>query len=315
MHAVVREVLDHAGIAVRQAEDERPATVLRAITEADAVITRTGLDAAAMDAAPRLAVIGVHGSGFDGIDVAHASRLGIPVVSTPGANARAVAEHAVALMLALAKGLVAADREVRQGSFAYRYTGRIIELGGRTLGIVGLGAIGRETARLGRALGMRVLAYSPSAPDAALAEAGAERAAGLDALLREADVVSLHCPVREDTRNIIDDRALRQMRPSAFLINTSRGELVDEDALVAALREGRLAGAGLDVFAVEPLPPDHPLPSLPQVVLTPHAAGSSEEAMERVGRMVAEQVAAVLSNERPPHLVNPQAWPHRRRPA
>ncbi len=315
--------IDEAGVAalrergadVRVASVPSMPVVAREIGDADAVVTRNaGLDAAAMEAAPRLRVIGVHGVGVDPVDVGRATALGIPVVNTPGTNARSVAEHALALALALARQLPAGDRAAREGRFDFKFHARLVELSGRTLGIVGAGTIGRLTARLARTgLGMRVLGWSPSGDARRLMRAGITPVADLDTLLAACDVVSLHVALTERTRGLLDARRLALMRPSAFLVNTARGGVVDEIALASALAEGRLAGAGLDVFRREPLPPDHPLLRAPNVVLSPHAAGSSEEALRRTALEVARLVLLVGAGRRPASLVNPEVWPRRRR--
>ena len=306
--------LREAGIEPLLASAPDMATVAREIRDCAAVITRNaGLARAAIDAAPGLRVIGNHGIGLDPVDVPFASALGIPVVNTPDANADAVAEHAAALVLALAKRLRAADAATRAGDFAFKYRERILELRGATLGIVGFGRTGRRTAAaLAHGFGMRPLVHDPSAPDDAIAAVGGERAASLDALLQGSDVISLHVPLRDDTRGLIGARELALCRPGALLVNTARGALVDEAALIAAVREGRLGGVGLDVYASESMPPDHPLLQLDAAVLTPHAAGSAEGALRRTALEVAEQVIDVLAGRRPPHLVNPEVWVRRR---
>ncbi|MCX4196065.1 NAD(P)-binding domain-containing protein [Methylobacterium organophilum] len=188
------------------------------------------------------------------------------------------------------------------------------ELGGLTLGLVGFGAIGQATARLAAALGLRVLAYGPSRPDADFANAGALRAASVDALLAEADIVSLHVPLTTGTRGLIGRDQLARMKREAFLINTSRGGLIDEAALVEALEAGTIAGAGLDVFAQEPLPVDHPLARQPRAILTPHVGGSTGAALIRTAETAATRVVDVLAGRRPGGLVNPDVWERRRAP-
>ncbi len=314
IHADGLAALRAAGVEAVPASAPDMATVAREIVGCDAVITRNaGLDRAAIDAAERLLVIGNHGVGLDPVDVEHASALGVPVVFTPAANAVAVAEHAVALVLAVAKQLLEADRATRAGDFGFKYQRRIHELHQRVLGVVGFGRIGRRTAAaLVRGFGMRLLVYAPSAPDEAIDVLGGARAASLEALLEASDVISLHVPLRDSTRGMIGARELALCKPDAILVNTARGAVVDEDALVAALRERRLAGAGLDVYASEAMPPDHPLLALPNAVLTPHVGASSDAAGRRTAVQVAEQVVAVVRGRRPEHLVNPEVWARRR---
>lgn len=301
------------GLAPRLASGYDMATVAREIGEAVAVITRSaGLDAGAMDAAPSLRVIGNHGTGTNAIDTGHAAALGIPVVVTPEANAVSVAEHAIALMLGVARRLPAADRATRAGDTGFKYRSHFLELSGKTLGIVGFGRIGRRAAAIARhGLGMRILVHARRPDRAALAGLGAE-AVDLPSLLRGADVVSLHLPLTPDTRGMIGAGELALLRAGAILVNTGRGAVLDEEALLAALGEGRLAGAGLDVTAHEHLPPDHPLRARDDVILTPHIGGSTEEALERTALEVAGQILDVLAGRRPPHLLDAAVWERRR---
>jgi len=309
IHASGLDLLAQAGIEPVAAPSYDAPAIVRAMVGMDAVITRdAGLGAPAMAAAPTLRVIGVHGVGTDPVDIEEATARGICVVNTPGTNVRAVAEQALALTLALAKAVPLADAAARAGDFGFKYRVPLRELAGATFGVVGFGAIGRATATLAGAFGMRVIGVSRSQPDAAFLEAGVARADSLDALLRASDVVSLHLPNTAATRGVIGARELALMKPGAFLINTSRGALIDEEALILALNERRIGGAGLDVFAHEPLAADSPFTRLDNVVLSPHIAGSALEALQRTALRVAEQVIDVLAGRRPPHLVNPQVW-------
>ncbi|HYG85487.1 MAG TPA: hydroxyacid dehydrogenase [Azospirillum sp.] len=314
IHVAGERRLVEAGVALLRAPSADTADVVPLIGGADAAITRNaGLQAASMDAAPKLRIVANHGVGVDRIDVAHATRLGIPVTNTPGGNTVSVAEQAIALMLALAKQIVPAHAAARAGDFDVRYRLPFAEVSGKVLGIVGFGDIGRATARMAHhGFGMRVLVHSPSAPAEQIEALGYAKAESLDALLHAADVVSLHLPLRDTTRNLIGRRELALMKPSAVLINTGRGPTLDEDALVEALREKRLAGAGLDVFSREPLPAGHPLLDMDNVVLSPHTASSTEECLVRMALMVAESVIDALSGRQPLHLVNPEAWERRR---
>jgi D-3-phosphoglycerate dehydrogenase / 2-oxoglutarate reductase len=309
------ELLRRAGIEPVAASAADMATVAAEIAAAVAVITRSaGLDRTAIDAAPSLRVIGSHGVGLDRVDVEHASALGIPVVHTPHANAESVAELAVALVLAVAKRLGRADRAARTGDANFKYVAPIQELAGKTLGIVGFGRIGRRTAEmLTQAFRMRLLVHDPTVAPEAVEALGGRACDSLEALLAQSDVVSLHVPLRPSTRGMIDARRLALMRPTAILVNTARGAVVDEPALVDALRAGRLAGAGLDVFAAESLRPDDPLVALDDVVLTPHIGGSSDEAARRTALSVAGQVLDVLHDRRPDHLADAGVWSRRRR--
>lgn len=316
IHPAGLDRLRTGGVMPRIASAHDMATVAREVGGCVAVVTRNaGLDAAAMDAAPTLRIIANHGVGTNKIDLKHAALLGIPTVFTPTANARSVAEHAIALTLALARKVIPADAAVRGCNWQLRYDATMTELHGKTMGLAGFGTIGRMTGAIARhGFGMRLLVFSPSTPDAALAEAGAERAATLEALLAEADVVSLHRPLRPDTRNMIDAAALARMKTTAFLVNTARGELVDTAALAEALHAGRIAGAAQDVFKVEPAPADEPLLHAPNSVLAPHIGGVTEEAMRETALQCADQILDVLAGRRPPHLVQPEVWHRRRQP-
>lgn len=277
--------------------------LLAEIAEADAAIVRsaTTLDAELIGAATRLRVIARAGVGVDNIDLDAATRRGIAVVNTPTGNTIAAAEHAMAMMLALARRIPAASAALKEGRWAKKEaTGR--QLYRKTLGIIGLGKIGQEVARRARAFGMTVLAYDPYVPAESARELGVEPVE-LDELLRRADVVSLHAALTEQTRHMIDAEALARMKPDALLVNCARGALVDECALVEALTEERLGGAALDVFEQEPAPRCE-LVSLPTVVATPHVAASTEEAQALVAREAAEQVLEVLAGGRPRWPVN-----------
>ncbi len=260
-------------------------------TPVDAILLRGSppITARVLDAAPTLRIIAKNGAGIDSVDLAEAARRGVVVAVAAGANADAVAEHALALMLALTRDLPALDRGVRLGRWAGSgHQGR--DFSGSVVGIVGFGAIGRSTAQLAAALGARVLVLRR----AGSAEPFATET-GLDALLARAGILSLHCPLTERSRGLIGRRELALMRPGALLVNTARGALVDEAALVDALRSGHLGGAGLDTFATEPLPADHPLAALDNVILTPHVAGVTRDAALRVTTMTATHILDCLA--------------------
>jgi len=221
---------------------------------------------------PTLRLLSLWGTGTDNVDLPSAARHGVTVTNTPGVSAFSIAEHALALMLAVARRIPRVDAGVRQGLWTH---GQATQLHGKTLGIIGLGAVGRQFARLGAAIGMRVIAWTMH-PDPAL---GVELVP-LDELLRASDVVSLHLRLSADTRGFLSKPQIDKMKPSAILINTARGPIVDEAALIEALAARRMAGAGLDVFDVEPLPAGHPFTQFENVVLTPHCAGITPEALE-----------------------------------
>jgi D-3-phosphoglycerate dehydrogenase len=306
--------LQEGGVTPRRASAADMATVAREIAGCAAVITRNaGFDTAAVEAGTALRIIANHGVGMNRIDVARATELGIAVVNTPTANARSVAEHAIALILALARRVIPADAAVRGCDWTLRYEGRMTELHGKVLGLAGFGTIGRMTGAIARlGFGMRLLVFSPGTEDAALEEAGAARAPTLAALLEQSDVVSLHRPLRSDTHHMIDAAAIARMKPHALLVNTARGELVDTAALADALRADRIAGAASDVFAMEPPDASEPLMAAPNTILAPHIAGVTEEAMRETALGCAEQILDVLAGRRPRHLVRPEVWDRRR---
>lgn len=255
-----------------------------------AIIVRYGkVGEAAMAAAPRLKVISKHGSGTDTIDKQAAAARGIQVVAAVGANAAAVAEHAMALLLACAKSVVTLDQRMRQG-FWDKASHKSVELEGRTVGVIGLGAIGLRFARMAQAMGMRVLGHDPFAtevPDYI------ERV-DLAAIWRESDAISLHCPLTAENTKFVDASTLAACKPGVIVVNTARGGLIDEAALLAAVRSGQVAGAGLDSFAVEPMTSPHPFQEEPRIILTPHVGGVSADAYVKMGVAAARNALAVL---------------------
>jgi D-3-phosphoglycerate dehydrogenase len=258
---------------------------------------------------PHLLVVSASGAGFDTVDVAACTKAGVIVVNQAGGNRESVAEHTLGLMLSLAKRIAETDRAMRGQNIEDRaaYMGR--EIHGRTIGIVGIGRCGSRVAELCRALfSMNVLAFDPYVSAEAIAAHGA-RKVDLAELLAASDFVSLHCPLNAETAGLIGADEFARMKQGAWFISTARGGIHDELALHAALSAGHLAGAGLDVWAAEPPPVDHPLLSLPNVIASPHTAGVTFEARHRVARMAAEQLIAIFEGQRPERLVNPQAWP------
>ena len=288
------------------APDDRESTLLGLAAEAVALVVRGSVPITArlIAAAPSLRVIARSGVGYESIDVGAASARGIPVVITPDAGAQAVAEGAIALMLSLTKRLGALDAAVREGRYAERDRLEVGDLDGATLGVVGLGRIGRKVSALGRAFGMRVLAHDPVAsPDD-----GVEMT-DLDTLFSRAGLVSLHAPLTDATHGLVDERLLALMGPDAVLVNLARGGLIASlDDLLTALDSGRLAGVGLDVF--EPEPPDvsHPLLADPRVLFSPHVLGMSHQAKRRIFRAMSEGIVAALRGERPEAVANPEIY-------
>ena len=277
---------------------DRPDDLQVAVGDTDALIVRnrTSVDAALLACAPQLRVVGRLGVGLDNIDVDACAARGIAVIPATGANALAVAEYVIATALVLLRGVYHSTAEVASGHWPRSALSLGREIAGKTLGIVGYGGIGRESARLGRALGMRVIGFDPQVPATSplwKQEGTAPR--NFAELLTEADVVTLHVPLSPATRNLLDAARIATMKPDAILINTARGGVVDETAVAAALRAGTLGGAALDVFDHEPLGAGSPLAGCPRLILTPHVAGVSRESNDRVSSLIAEQVAATLT--------------------
>jgi D-3-phosphoglycerate dehydrogenase / 2-oxoglutarate reductase len=257
---------------------------------------------------PELLVISTSGAGYDPVDVAACTAAGVLVVNQAGANAEAVAEHTVAMMLALSKNIVQTDRTLRQERGFVRESFKGTNAQGRTVGIIGLSHVGQRVARIcGKGLEMRILAYDPYLP-AAVFQAHEAVQVSLDELLTQADYVTVHCPLTAETRGLIATRELALMRPSAFLINTARGGIVDEEALASALESGQIAGAGVDVWVVEPPPLDHSLLRFDNVIATCHTAGVTVDSRHNMAQWNAEQLVQIFNGARPPRLINPTAW-------
>lgn len=311
---LVQDLLREGGLEVQFMKGAIDEDVLvRELSRGDvaAVLLRGSppLTARVFEAARGLRIVAKHGAGVDSVDIAAATRHGVAVMVAGGANAGAVAEHALALMLALVRELPRFDREMRQGAWRdfNRYTRDFRE---RTVGIVGYGEIGARTARLAQACGAAVLVHSRSQPQ--LPE-GMAYEPELDRLLERADVVSLHCPLTAKTRGLIGAAQFARMKPDAVLINTARGPVVDEAALVDALRSGRIAAAGLDTFTVEPPDPANPLFALPNVLVTPHIAAATTHAMRQMGGITARNILGWLGggDYDPRNLLNPEVQTHR----
>ena len=259
-----------------------------------AIILRySRVGAAAMDAAPSLKVISKHGSGTDTIDKASAAERGIAVVAAVGANAAAVAEQALALLLACAKSVVTLDARMHAGHWD-KATHRSVELEGRTVGVVGLGAIGLRFAKVADALGMRVLGFDPYAKNLPTYIQPVE----LETLWRESDAISLHCPLTADNTKLLNERTLAACKQGVIVVNTARGGLIDEPALLAAVQSGRVAGAGLDSFAIEPMSAPHPFHAEARIVLSPHIGGVTSDAYVKMGVAAANNALAVINGAR-----------------
>ena len=291
---------------VRVLADPSPAGLLREIGWAEALLVRMPVAAQAIRAGLRLRVVARHGVGLDYIPVDTCTEMRIPVVYTPDANTESVAEHVVGTMIALAHHVASADRAVREGRWNARDGLMGIDIRGRTIGIVGVGRIGTRVAQICRnAFDMRVLGFDPHLDQSTIGERGAEPHA-LEALLAESDFVTLHTPSTEQTRHLIDAPALAAMKRGAYLINHARGALVDTGALTDALKRGHLAGAAVDVLETEPPPPGLELLQLQNVIVTPHSAALTDEAMRRMGCDAGDDMMRVLRGEPPHACANPQ---------
>jgi D-3-phosphoglycerate dehydrogenase / 2-oxoglutarate reductase len=295
-----RAVLEPHGIEVIDGAALAPEARLREATACDALLVQdTPIDAAFIGRLSRCRVLGLYGAGVDNADVDVARRQGMVVVHVPDYGTEEVADHALCLLLACARGLAPLGAALRAGAWDYGAAARPLHrLRGRTLGVVGLGRIGRRLAAKARALELRVLGTDPVVSPAEAAAAGIDWRP-LPDLLGESDYVSLHAPLVPATEGMIGRDELARMKPGAYLINVARGGLVDEPALLDALGRRHLAGAGLDVVAIEPAPQDHPLIGHPRVVLTPHSAWYSEEAMRDLQRLLAEDVLRALQGKPP----------------
>ncbi len=272
----------------------------RDIEDCDALLLRTmECPAELINAGKKLKVISRHGVGTDNIDLAAAKKKGVVVTYTPAANSGSVAEHTMTLILASAKNLSMCDRSMRAGDFKVRDRIRGLDLENKILGIIGLGKIGRLTAEKAyRGFTMRILGYDPYVKEDELPEF-IERAADLHDLFKEADFISVHIPATKDTYNLIGEKELAMMKKTAFLVNVARGSVVDEAALIAALKNNTIRGAALDVYEKEPPDPDNEVLSLDNVILTPHNASLTEEAMDRMALHAAQGIHEVLSGNAP----------------
>ena len=297
VHPVGPDLLKAAGHQVVFADRDMD-IIRREIVDADAVFVRIiDLDEALLSTAKNLKIVSKHGVGYDNIDIEYCKRRGIPVTLALNANSQSVAEHAVALMMALAKNLVPVSRAYAQIGFAAKNSAPGMEVWGKTVGVIGLGHIGTRFARMcAGGFGMKVLAYDPyvkTAPE------GVTLTDDLEGLLRQSDVVSLHCNLTDETRRILNKERLALMKPTAILINCARGPMVEEEALAEALQSGRLAGAGLDVTDPEPVPEGSPLFQIPNLIITPHSAPTTREASSRVSEIGCQNILDVFAGKEP----------------
>ncbi|HEX9818753.1 MAG TPA: hydroxyacid dehydrogenase [Methylomirabilota bacterium] len=290
---------------------ETEAEFLKVAADADGILFRAKprCTDSLMAACKQLKVVGRHGVGLDTVDIPAATRLGVAVVHAPGSNSQAVAEHALMLMLMCAKRALAIDRMTRGGDWGGRRDSQNTELGGKTLGIVGIGNVGRRVAKVAGALGMRVLAYDKYVKGDEVRRRGAEPAASLETLLPQVDVLTCHTPLTAETAHMINPRTLGLMRPGAIYVNTSRGGVQQEEALFEALTRGQLAAAGIDVWEEEPASRDNKLFNLDNVVCSSHVAGVTREASRQASLQVTGEMLRVLRGEMPDVLVNPEVGP------
>lgn len=301
---IERAILSPAGAELIVATSGDEAELIALAPQADAILTNwQRVTPAVLDAAPRCRIVSRYGVGIDNIAVDRATELGILVTNVPDYCVEEVSDHALALLLACARSIPVYDRGTQAGRWDLPSGKPLYRMRGRTLGIIGCGRIGLALAAKAQGIGLRVLGYGPRIEEGE--RDGVTFTRNLTWLLSEADYVSLHTPLTIETQGMVNAAFLRQMKPEAFLINTSRGAVIDETALAEALRAGVIRGAALDVLSVEPPPPDHPLPGLPNCLITPHCAFTSVESLAELQQRAARHVAHALKGELPPHIVNP----------
>lgn len=300
------------GVAdVYVADNQDPNNYLDEMKDADALIVRIAkCDGHAIENSPNLKVIGRTGVGYDSVDVKTATAHGIPVVITPGANNRSVAEHAVAMMFALSKNLVEAQQEMCKGNWEIRGAKKAFELEGKTIVILGLGAIGRETAKICEGCGMKVAAYDPFLSKEQVEGYGAVYYENYEDLLKVSDVVSIHVPLTDETKNMISKKQLTEMKKTALIINCSRGGIINETDLVEALKAGEIAGAGTDVFCSEPPKTDDPLLNCPNLIVSPHSAAQTREAVIKMAQMCVKGCLAVAEGKKWPFVADKSVYDH-----
>ncbi len=308
------EELSRISLAYVARPRHTPEVIERMAADAEAVlVTSAAVSAEAMDRLPRLRVIGRPGIGYDVVDVPAATQRGIAVFSAPGFCAREVADHTLMLVLALARKAPVLHAAIRRGVYERGLASPMTAVYEMTLGLIAFGEIGREVAKRAKPFGLRLLAYDPFV-EPATAEAYGVRLVSMDELLAQADIVSVHAPLTKQTFHLLGEREFGRMKPTAFVINTARGPVIDQAALIAALKSARIAGAGLDVFEREPLEADSPLVGMENVVLTPHTAGMSDTSQMAVRRRTARNIASALAGRWPDSrdLINPEVRSHPR---
>lgn len=303
--------MDREGISYYDADNSDPNNYLDQMQDADGLVVRIATcDANVIENSPKLKVIGRTGVGYDYVDVKKATEKGIPVVITPGANNRSVAEHSVAAMLSMCKNMYESESEYRKGNWHVRDNKKIFEFENKTVGIIGMGNIGKIVCQLCNGLGMKVLGFDTFFNREQIEAMGAEYCAEKDDLLKKSDFVTVHLPLFDSTRDTISKNEFKIMKRSSLLVNTSRGGIVNELDLAEALREGVIAGASLDVYSKEPLPLDHPLYAAPNLQMTPHTAAQTKEAVVKMAQMCIDGMIAVIRGEKWPYVADINVYEH-----
>lgn len=299
------------GYEVVMATDNSVETLTKEIADFDALLARNGdYPKSIFEAAPKLKVIGKHGVGTNNIDIEGASELGIQVTFGPYSNTNSVAEHTLALILALATDLLYMDGQTRKGNWGARDTTKAIEINGKTLGIIGLGRIGQTVAKLADAIGMTVIGYDRYVPIGTILD-GMEQVTDLEEIFQRSDFISLHVPLTEETKNLVGNNLLALMKPTAYLINCARGGVVDEAALYEALKTKQINGAGINCFVHEPASQEDPLFTLNNVIVGPHSAAQTKEGIDRMSLHAAIGIDEVLSGKIPSWPANHPANPRK----
>lgn len=319
MKFVMTQALCHEGMGMLEgkadifiADNGDPNNYLDEMKDADALIVRIGkCDKNVIENSSKLKVIGRTGVGYDSVDVEAATAAGIPVVITPGANTRSVAEHAVALMFAISKNLIEGQIETAKGNFtAVRGSGKAFELLGKKVGFIGLGAIGKETCKICKSIGMEAMGYDPFLSKEAVENLGCIYYENYEDMIKECDFLSIHVPLTQQTKDMISKNQLETMKKTAVIINCSRGGIVNERDLVEALNNNVIAGAGIDVFETEPPKVDDPLMKAKNIVFSPHSAAQTREAVINMARMCVDGCLAVLNGEKWPYVADTKVYDH-----
>jgi len=288
------------------ADNPSEEALLRKCAEVSAIITRTSshINKKIIEASPKLRIISKTGVGVDNIDVSAATEKGILVCNVPGVNSVSVAEHAVALILAVAKDLLVMDKAVRKGEWGKRYSLKATELNQKKLGLIGFGSIGRKVAAICQSFQMKILVYDPYLVSSTIDKLSIDLVSNLEDLFKKSDIISIHVPYNENTHHLVNSLPLKMVKRGAILVNTSRGQIIDEKALFEALKNGPLSAAGLDVFEEEPVNISNPLLTLENVIFTPHSAALTKECSARIAVEAAQAVIDVLNEKKPRSVFN-----------